>query len=223
MAMVEPYVAELRTKHPDTKLYEYLQPTYRDKYNLGLTRDLPGDVYLDVADTTVRAELARRCKHYVARTGVDGIMLDTPFEVAPGTELAAAQLCADIQTAISPAGALVNFGDYATWTNENNVPELRRKAQAGLGQLMPYQLVEVGLDVSRFTQTAWDRARGRMTTMLGRGKTVVFGIYDPAGQRAQLAALLACAYTHERLYYLYKTQAETPEEEQWNPWYAVAR
>jgi hypothetical protein len=200
-------------KMNDGIVLEYLQPTLRKKWNLGLTGDLPGGDYLDLSEAT-RKELARRVAKYVESHDLDGVFLDTPLEVASGTPpYDAVRLFADIQNAMPEKIVMPNFGDSLTWRGKANWPTDIRNAWGTLAWFAPWHFVQVAFTTR--DPLSFIPVLGVAESRLASNKKLVLGIDDRieaaltcrTALNPEMAAMLAYSHDHPSLFWYYQSDA----------------
>jgi len=160
--------------------------------------------------------LAAGCRHVMATSGADGILVDTPFETVGGVHD-----CVDIANEISPGIMCPNVGSFDKFAARGATPA------GSLMFLSRWVFVQVLADTSKVTLEQWRNViKPEVERRLREGKTIIAGIYDPDGHNPELAALLTTTIEHKNLYFHYAT-AKPPEigdaKSQWNPWWGVWR
>ncbi|MGH7179795.1 MAG: hypothetical protein ACREJC_20635 [Tepidisphaeraceae bacterium] len=126
--------------------------------------------------------------------GADGLMIDTPFETEyPWQGL---KVIDEIRAAIHPKILMPNFGDADTWMGRTSVA----KALAGFTD---WHLVEMWIDLQRYTLAQAAMRVQAVEKALANGKELVLGLYDNGQKFPQKAAQFA-AHWPDRVYWTYK-------------------
>lgn len=184
---------------------EYIQPTYGGpkkfpdgtpnplyRYNLGLTLDNPDD-----------STLARRCREYITSHGLNGMMLDTPFE-NKAMPIVALSRCNSIRLACEGFATMINVGDAATYMGLGKPFGL---VGGKAVELFEWILVEVAVDLLKpFDPVRWRDIVRYTEGLLDTGKSIVLGVNDEGGAHIDLALAIMHSVEHINLYWHYETQ-----------------
>ena len=175
------HVPLLRSLKPGILLFDYARPTVASSWTTWLKNYGDGS-------------LPQGIKRWLDDSDADGVLLDTPFEGAD--PWANVKLIDEIQEAIHPRYALVNFGDFDTWAGRTSVAK-------ALAAITDWQLAEVFLDINRYTITQFRTRVDAVARALYNGKRLILGVYDNGRLQPEKAASMMQNWP-ELVYWSYK-------------------
>jgi hypothetical protein len=214
----------IRAINPAARCYDYLRFTNDNSWTRSILKLYAGYTGpIDVSLPDYRAALALACSNWCTTMHLDGIYLDTPFEVPPGHEHAMLTAVAGVANAIDPRrrSVVCNFGDLFTWSDSKD------DVAVAMGNMLHVHFVQDAISTSGFTMERWDLVKREALKRVTGGKELILGITDPQSANPDLAALLVASFQHPNLWWFYQNQwadiAEgTPVESvQWNPRYEL--
>ena len=134
------------------------------------------------------------CRALMDNTGADGLLVDTPFEGAD--PWANVKLIDEIRAAIAPRFVMPNFGDADTWAG-------RTSPAKALAAITDWHLVEVFIDINRYSIVQFASLVDAVTRALAYGKHLVLGVYDNGAVNGEKAKSVMQNWEN-RVYWSYK-------------------